>query len=364
MLKPFKDMIIGSVAATALAIGLVVFFVFPNQQSSVLYSPLVAKLTQHDTTTNLIMFGLSAEVPFLQEYLESIDVEMPTSVKTLKLLTGFAPRDFTSLLEMASSQWYMKSQFQTASGGPVESPPPDFEELAQEDTGQTEESEPTNTDASVFIYHSHSWEAYLPLLEDATKPSEASSTNNKTNVVFAGNLLKEALETKGMEVQHDTTNVTKLLVENNWDYYDSYKLSRQTIRSVTAKNEKIEYMIDIHRDAARKDTTTAKIDGKNYAKVYFIVGTEHETYKQNLNFTETLNKKLKEKYPGISRGVFKKDYSEGDGIYNQDLSKHSILIEMGGVDNTKEELQHTASAIAEVLNSYMQQAEKVTNEEE
>ncbi|QDP41770.1 stage II sporulation protein P [Radiobacillus deserti] len=362
MMKSLKQTILMSVIATTISLGFVIYLVFPNQHSTIWYSPLVSELTKHETTTNLIMLGLSTETPLFHDFLVSMDVEMPTTVKTIKLLTGFAPKDFTSLLEMASSHWYTKSDKEIASSAPVESPPPDFEELAQESTGQTEDSKPTNTEASVFIYHSHSWEAYLPLLEDATKPSEASSTDNATNVVLVGDMLKGALESYGIEVEHDTTNVTKLLVENNWDYEDSYKLSRQTIQSVTAQNKKVEYMIDIHRDAARKDTTTLDINGKQYAKVFFIVGTEHESYKENLAFAESLHTSLKAKYPGISRGVYQKDYAEGNGVYNQDLSNHSILIEVGGVDNKKEELQNTANAIAEVLSNSIEQAEKVSNE--
>ena len=45
-----------------------------------------------------------------------------------------------------------------------------------------------------------------------------------------------------------------------------------------------------------------------------------------------------EKYYGLSRGIFIKDRKSGNGVYNQDLSPNALLIEMGGVDNTPEEL--------------------------
>ena len=35
----------------------------------------------------------------------------------------------------------------------------------------------------------------------------------------------------------------------------------------------------------------------------------------------------------LSRGVFGKDKTQGNGIYNQDLSKGALLVEFGGVDN-------------------------------
>ncbi len=49
-------------------------------------------------------------------------------------------------------------------------------------------------------------------------------------------------------------------------------------------------------------------------------------------------------------------------MYNQDLSTHSIIIEVGGVDNTMEEMYRTTDALAEVIAEYYWQAEAVTNQ--
>ena len=42
-----------------------------------------------------------------------------------------------------------------------------------------------------------------------------------------------------------------------------------------------------------------------------------------------------------------------DVIFNQDLSPYAILLEVGGVDNTIEEINNTLEVIAEVLNEYI-----------
>ena len=47
-------------------------------------------------------------------------------------------------------------------------------------------------------------------------------------------------------------------------------------------------------------------------------------------------------------------------VFNQDISKNAILLEVGGVDNTIEEINNTLSVIAKVLNEYIQ---KEFNEE-
>ncbi|NAW45101.1 stage II sporulation protein P, partial [Salmonella sp. gx-f4] len=64
-------------------------------------------------------------------------------------------------------------------------------------------------------------------------------------------------------------------------------------------------------------------------------------------------------YPGLSRGVFIKSKSEGNGIYNQDLSNRSILLEFGGVDNNLEELYNAVDAFAKVFSDYYWKAEEV-----
>ena len=60
----------------------------------------------------------------------------------------------------------------------------------------------------------------------------------------------------------------------------------------------------------------------------------------------------------MSRGVIQKGFQTGNGIYNQDLSGQAILIEVGGVDNTEEELNRSIDALAKAFGEYFW-AEKV-----
>ena len=46
-----------------------------------------------------------------------------------------------------------------------------------------------------------------------------------------------------------------------------------------------------------------------------------------------------------------------DAIFNQDLSPHAILLEVGGVDNTLEEINNTLYVIAKVLYDYINNGE-------
>lgn len=114
-------------------------------------------------------------------------------------------------------------------------------------------------------------------------------------------------------------------------------------------NPNLKYFIDIHRNSARKETTTQYINGIPYAKIYFVIGTEHENYQKNLEFARKMNTELVKRFPGINRGVSLKTKKDGNGIYNQDVSDKAILIELGGVDNNLEELGRTTDAFSEVF---------------
>ena len=48
-----------------------------------------------------------------------------------------------------------------------------------------------------------------------------------------------------------------------------------------------------------------------------------------------------------------KGFQTGNGVYNQDLSGQAILIEVGGVDNTEEELNRSIDALAKAFGSIL-----------
>jgi len=211
----------------------------------------------------------------------------------------------------------------------------------------------------VYIYHTHSWESFLPLINGAKVPDDATSTNNKINVVAVGSRLSQELMDKGIGVEHDTSNMGAELKAKNWNYNNAYSLSREHAQETMTGDRDVKFLIDIHRDSQRKAITTTTINGKKYARIDIIVGKENNNYKDNLNYAKELNSMLEKLYPGLSRGVFIKSKSEGNGIYNQDLSNRSILLEFGGVDNNLEELNNAVDAFAKVFSDYYWKAEEV-----
>ncbi|MBM7569607.1 stage II sporulation protein P [Aquibacillus albus] len=223
---------------------------------------------------------------------------------------------------------------------------------------QSREDQPTTGDKDVvFIYTTHNRESYLPHISGATEPNDAF--HSEVNITNVSERLAKSLRANGIGTQVDKTDIPTILSKNDWGYPQSYSASKSVVKQALANNREIQYIFDLHRDAQRKDITTAKIDGKNYAKLYFIIGSDNPNYEKNLKLATDLHDKIDEQYPGLSRGVEMQGGTGNNGVYNQDLSGNAILIEFGGVDNTFEELYRTADVLAEIFSEYYWEAEKV-----
>lgn len=202
----------------------------------------------------------------------------------------------------------------------------------------------------LYIYHSHSRESFLPYLKDTEKPEDAF--HSKGNITYVGEMLGRALERRGLGTTVDTTDIVQELENRNLDYTSSYDVSGEIMSAERAKNSNLKVFLDIHRDSLRKESTTVEMNGGNYARLLFVVGTGHKDFEKNLRFAEGLNQKISTQYPGLTKGILLKDSSTGNGIYNQDVSPNSVIVEIGGVDNTVEELHLTTEVLADVLSDY------------
>ncbi|MDA1474775.1 stage II sporulation protein P [Bacillus changyiensis] len=209
----------------------------------------------------------------------------------------------------------------------------------------------------VFIYNTHNTESYLPFLKGETDPDLA--LHSKANITLVSDMLGQALESQGVGVSINKTDFQANLKKKGWNYARSYDESRPAIKEAMAKNKNLQYFIDIHRDSQRKKATTTKIGGKNYARIAFVIGKKSSNFEANFKLAKELHERLEKKYPGLSRGVISKGASGDNGVYNQDLNERSILIEFGGVDNNRKELERAADATADVFSEMFWEAEKV-----
>jgi len=197
----------------------------------------------------------------------------------------------------------------------------------------------------IYIYNSHQLENY--------NSRNLDIYGITPNVLMASYLLKEKLNSKGLSTIVEDANLSEFLNLNGWDHSGSYKASRIFILDKKNKYSSLEYFIDIHRDSVSKTITTKEINGKSYARILFVVGLEHNNYKENLKTMEEINALTEKYYPGLSRGIYKKEGASVNGIYNQDISTKSILIELGGIDNNIDEVLNTTEAISDILYYYI-----------
>jgi len=197
----------------------------------------------------------------------------------------------------------------------------------------------------VYLYNTHQTEEYAL--------SNNEEYNVKPTVMTLSYILREKLNNKGIKTIVEENNVSEFLKANNWNYASSYKVTRLLLDDIKSKNKSLKYYIDLHRDSVSKNISTININNISYAKILFIVGLENPNYKINLEKIEKLNNIFNERYPGLSRGIYKKKGKGVNGVYNQDFDPNTILIEVGGEDNTIDEVYNTAEAISSVLADYI-----------
>jgi stage II sporulation protein P len=185
----------------------------------------------------------------------------------------------------------------------------------------------------VYIYNTHQTEEYA----------------EKYTVFNASNYLKEQLEKLGVKTIVEESNISEILNNNNWKYQDSYKASRINLKKIIKENPSIKIFIDLHRDSVKKNSSTTTINDKEYAKILFVIGKEHENYQKNLEYTDSINNIILKKYPQLTKGILQKEGKGVNGIYNQDLKTNIILMEVGAHENTKEEVINTLDIMATII---------------
>ncbi len=193
----------------------------------------------------------------------------------------------------------------------------------------------------VYIYNTHQTEEYAKttLAEYSVSP----------NISITDYIMQDIFNKSGISTIVEEGSITEVRKLNNWNYAGCYKASRVLMEEAKRKNNSLKYFIDLHRDSLPHDKTTVTIGEESYAKIIFLIGLENPKYNENLKFTEHINNKVNEKYPGLSKGIYKKGGTGVNGVYNQDFSPYTILIEIGGNENNTTEVMNTTLAVSEIL---------------
>ncbi|NHC41528.1 stage II sporulation protein P [Bacillus sp. MM2020_1] len=204
----------------------------------------------------------------------------------------------------------------------------------------------SNQNPLVYIYQTHNLESFFT----ESKTNDANEAFHETkNISLVGERLSQSLKNRGINSIYDNTNIMEILKEKSLPFSESYKVSREPLEEALANNKSIKMVFDIHRDSRKRSETTINLDGKDYPRIAFIVSRSSVNYEVNLKFAELLHNYIEEKYPHLSRGVFVKDNPPNQNTYNQDLFGNSVLLEIGGPENTLDEEYRTVDVLSKII---------------
>lgn len=203
---------------------------------------------------------------------------------------------------------------------------------------------------TILIYHTHTTEAYTPTAENPYKASSSYRTREQDkSVVAVGEALKRELEVYGYAVLHDTTDHEPPKLAT------AYERSEETMAAYKEKYPSLEIFIDLHRDAGSDTEDYILINGQPTAKVMCVVGKgeKYDTkpdFDSNLALAEAFTNLLNARQAGLGRQVRIKP-----GRYNQHLSSHCLLLEVGHNANTLEQALNAVPLIAKALHEALSQ---------
>jgi len=192
-------------------------------------------------------------------------------------------------------------------------------------------------DFSVLIVHTHTTESYTPSEKFNYTPTDTDRTTDKDyNMVRVGDEIEKILKAKGIKVYHDTT------INDYPSYSGSYNKSAMAIENHIKNDPSIKIVLDVHRDAiigknGEKVKYSTLIDGKEAAKIMFVVGSDqsglsHNNWEENMSFAAQLQKHTLSLYPDLCRPInFRKQR------FNQHLAPGGIIVEVGTNANTLDE---------------------------
>ncbi|MBX6394161.1 MAG: stage II sporulation protein P [Alicyclobacillaceae bacterium] len=200
----------------------------------------------------------------------------------------------------------------------------------------------------VYIYHTHNRESFLPMLPGRTNFDDAYDKTK--NITLIGARLVEELKKRGVPAIQTTTDYYPM-----GDYSKEYTFSRKTVQEMLKRYPGLQMIFDIHRDSDPRPLTTAEIGGQSYAKIRFIIGGNNPDHGANEKLAQALKAKLDQAYPHLVRDIWAKRSTTYDATYNQDLSPNMVLVEIGGPENTEEELDRSAACLADGIASLLKE---------
>lgn len=220
-------------------------------------------------------------------------------------------------------------------------------EITPEEQTQTETDVTPSVDSfDVLFVFTHSHETYKPFVK--TEKGKVAVYDDQTNLFTMSQVMEDYFRLNGLNAKTLDVDVMSVMKQKGVTMASAYKTVRPYISKELEQNS-YDLILDIHRDATGAEKSTITHNKVKYAKVAFVIGAENPNYKSNLSYANTLSQTLNKIVPNISRGIIEKKGAGVDGVYNQDLSKSLLLIEIGGIDNTEDEVYRTIAVLAQAI---------------
>lgn len=215
---------------------------------------------------------------------------------------------------------------------------------------------PAAAGPQVLIMHTHGTESFA---RDGTEPytetGTAHTTDSSYNIIQVGEEIARIFEEMGISVVHDTE------IYDYPAYNGAYDRSRAGIEAILEKYPTIQMVLDVHRDAlVGEDGTIYKpvvqVDGVKTAQVMLLVGTDDggaafPDWTEHLALAMEIQEQMNSLWPGLARPITLRT-----ARFNQQLTKGSLLVEVGSHGNTLEEAIQGARLFARaagmVIKSY------------
>ena len=188
----------------------------------------------------------------------------------------------------------------------------------------------------ILIIHTHGSEAYTQAGLDHYEANDNHRTEDKEfNIIRIGDELTSIFEEAGLRVIHDRE------IYDYPSYTGSYNRSGAAVESYLQQYPDIAIVLDVHRDALGANgvvyKTMAEEEGVCASQVMLLSGSDnsgldHPYWQDNLSLALYLQNAVTARHPSLMRPV-----SLVKERYNQQLTRGSLIIEVGSSGNTLQE---------------------------
>ncbi len=200
---------------------------------------------------------------------------------------------------------------------------------------QTEKKE-LELEPKIYIYNTHQTEEYKTI----------ENYNLTPTVHTASYILKDLLKEYNIGVIVEDSDLKTDMKKLGVNYNNAYQVSKYWLNNLNKNDLKL--YIDLHRDSIGHNLSNVTVEGKDYAKIMFVMGNNYD-YKDNLDVATKLVNELEKINKDISRGIFTRKNS----VYNQDFNKNCVLIEIGGPESSYESVSNSLKVLALAIKNYI-----------